>query len=134
MIAIKKESINLFKFSIAKNSKEKKSFIKDISLDIKNIDISDLSNSSKIEEATKLLASRIKYVWKSNAKQAQITKHSKSWWSEECNCTLNNYRITRSLDNWKLFKSTVKSTKCTFFDNKIQEIANKKSSPWELIN
>jgi len=61
-------------------------------------------------------------------------KHSKSWWNEECNCTLNNYRTTRSLDNWKLFKSTVKSTKYIFFDDKIQEITNKKHGPWELMN
>jgi len=39
--------------------KEENSFIKDISLAIKSIDISDLSDSSKIKEATKLLASRI---------------------------------------------------------------------------
>jgi len=124
----------LFKFSIAKNSKEEKSFIKNVSLAIKNIDISDLSDSCKIEEATKSLASRIEYAWKLNAKQVQIMKHSKSWWNEECNRTLNNYRITRSLDNWKLFKSTVKSTKRIFFDDKIQEIANKKHRPWELMN
>jgi len=61
-------------------------------------------------------------------------KHSKSWWNEEYNCTLNNYRTTRSLDNWKLFKNTVKSTKSIFFDDKIQEIANKKHRPWELMN
>ena len=133
-IAIKKESIDSFKFSIAKNSEEEKSFIKDISLAIKNIDILDLSDSCKIEEATKSLVSRIEYVWKLNAKQVQIMKHSKSWWNEECNRTLNNYRTTRSLDNWKLFKSTVKSMKHIFFDNEIQEIANKKRGPWELMN
>jgi len=58
----------LFKFSIAKNSKEEKSFIKNISLAIKDIDILDLSDSSKIEEATNLLASKIECAWKSNAK------------------------------------------------------------------
>ena len=67
-IAIKEESIDLFKSSIAKNSKEEKNFIKDILLAIKNIDISDLSNCSKIEEVTNSLASRIKFAWKTNAK------------------------------------------------------------------
>jgi len=53
---------------IAKNSEEEKSFIKNISLAIKNIDISDLSDSSKIEEAMNSLVSKIEYAWKSNAK------------------------------------------------------------------
>ena len=98
-IAIEEESINLFKFSIAKNSEEEKCFIKDTSLAITGIDISDLSDSSKIEEVTKLLTSRIEHAWKSNAKRVHITKHSKSWWNKKCNHTLNNYRTTRSLDN-----------------------------------
>jgi len=67
-IAIEKESIDSFKFLIAKNSKEKKSFIKNISLAIKNIDISDLSDSSKIEEATNSLVLKIECAWKLNAK------------------------------------------------------------------
>ena len=68
-IAIKEENIDLFKSSIAKNSEEEKNFIKDVSVAIKNIDISDLSDHSKIEEVTNSLASRIKFAWKTNAKQ-----------------------------------------------------------------
>jgi len=67
-IAIKEQSIDSFKFSIAKNSEEEKSFIKKISLAIKNIDILDLSDSSKIEEAMNLLAPIIECSWKSNTK------------------------------------------------------------------
>jgi len=62
MIAIKEENIDLFKSSITKNSKEEKNFIKDISVAIKNIDISDLSDHSKIEEVTNSLVSRIEFV------------------------------------------------------------------------
>jgi len=47
---------------------------------------------------------------------------------------LSNYKMTRSLENWKIFKSKVKTTKQSFFDVKIQEIANKKWGPWELMN
>ena len=68
MIAIKEENINLFKSSIAQNSEEEKNFIKDVSVAIKNIDISDLSDHSKIEEVTNLLVLRIKFAWKMNAK------------------------------------------------------------------
>ena len=42
--------------------------------------------------------------------------------------------MTRNLENWKSFKSTVKSMKWSFFNTKIQEITNKKQEPWKLIS
>jgi len=44
------------------------------------------------------------------------------------------YRQTRQLKDWKKFKGTVKRTKYKFFDNKIDEITNKKCGPWKLMN
>jgi len=42
--------------------------------------------------------------------------------------------MTRSLENWKIFKKVVKTTKRSFFDEKIQEIVNKSQGPWELMD
>ena len=67
-IDIIEENIVLFKHSIAKNSEEKSSFIKDISCAIKNINVSNLSNSNKLEEAMISLASSINHTWKANLK------------------------------------------------------------------
>ena len=79
MIAIEDENINEVKYSIAKNSKEKANFIKEVSIAIKKIDISDLSNISKLEEVVNLLISSINSAWNKNSKCVKITKHSKSW-------------------------------------------------------
>jgi len=62
LISITEENIILSKFSIAKNSKEEASFIKDVSYAIKSIDIADLSDTNKLEEVTNTLTSKIEYV------------------------------------------------------------------------
>ena len=67
-IAIADENIISFKYSIAKNSEEEISFIKNVSCAIKNINISDLSDFNKLEEATNSLTLRIEYIWKANSK------------------------------------------------------------------
>ena len=53
---------------------------------------------------------------------------------DECSHSLNNYRMSRSLDNWKNFKKVVKNTKRSFFNTKIQEVASKSHGSWELTN
>jgi len=67
-IPIAEENIVTSKFSIAKNSEEEESFIKDISYTIKNININDLSNINKLKFITNMLASKIKNVWRANSK------------------------------------------------------------------
>ena len=63
-----------------------------------------------------------------------MSKHSKQWWMDDCSRSLNNYKASRSLENWKNFKKVVKNIKRSFFDEKIQEVTNKRKGPWELMN
>ena len=73
-------------------------------------------------------------MWSKNAKKSKFSKHSKQWWSDSCRLALNSYRASRSRENCKTFKLSIKEAKQSFFDNKIQEIANKSCGPWELMN
>jgi len=61
-------------------------------------------------------------------------KHSKLWWNEECQRELEKYRLLKRLEDWKNFRSTVKETKCIFFDIKVQEITSRSCGPWKLMN
>ena len=78
-IPIAEENIVTSKFSIAKNSKEEENFIKDVSYIIKNIDVSNLLDSNKLEDATNSLTSSLENVCRMNSKQVNIMRHSKSW-------------------------------------------------------
>jgi len=60
-IAIDEEDINLFRYSIAKNSEEEVSFIKEVKHTMKSVDILDISDPIKLEETTNSLALKIKY-------------------------------------------------------------------------
>ena len=133
-IPISEEYITLSRLSIPKKSEEEAVFVKEAIAIIKNLDISNLTDSVKPENILNLFRSRIEQAWVKNAKQTRITKHSKQWWNKECSQALNKYRTSRSLGDWKSFKKLVKTTKRTFFDIKIQEIANKSQGSWELMS
>ena len=134
IISIADEIISTFKLSIPQNSKQETTFVKEIILIFKNLEISNITDKNNLENTVSHLETLINQAWTKNAKQSRITKHSKQWWMEECSGSLDNYRTTRSLENWKKFKKVIKNTKRSFFNIKIQEVVNKSHSPWELMN
>jgi len=128
-ILIEEQHTNNYRHSISKGSKEEKSFIKDLIKDISSINVSNLSNTKSLENVVGLFACIVEKTWDKNSKIVNILRHSKSWWDISCSRNLEKYRSTRSMADWKQFKKTVKSTKCSFFDQKIQEISNKMRGP-----
>ena len=119
------ENVISTKLSIPKNSKEETAFVKEIIANLKNLNTSNITDSDKLENIVNLLELIIKQAWNKNAKQMRIMKHSKQWQNDECIQALDKYRMTRSPKNWKIYKKVVKTIKRPFFDDKIQEVANK---------
>ena len=68
-------------------------------------------------------------IWFEHLKMVNITRYFKAWWNEDCCCSLDKYYQIQNLKNWKNFKNMVKKSKYSFFNNKIEEITNKKCSP-----
>jgi len=133
-IPIVDEIINTSKLLIQQKSEQEIAFIEEVILSFKNFDTSNIANKECLKYMVNNLDSIVNRAWNKNAKQMRITKHSKKWWTDECNKALTDYRASRSLDDWKTFKKVVKNTKKSFFDTKIQEVADKSHSPWELMN
>jgi len=133
-IPIVEESVNSTKHSIIKDSDKETAFINDITLSIRNLNMSNLSDIVSLNNIVNDFTNKVNNAWEKSSKIINIMKHSKSWWNENCNRDLANYRLLKNLEDWKTFQRTVKNTKSDFFDLKIQEIANKKHSSWELIN
>ena len=132
-ILIMEENINICKRTIIKDSVEEV-FIKDVTAFIRSLDTSNLSDIPMLEKAVNDLANNIDSAWVKNSKFTNITKHSKSWWENNCSRDLKKYRSSKSLKDWKAFYRTVKNTKRFFFDLKILEITNKKQGLWELMS
>ena len=122
------------KRTIVKNNNEEIMFIKELTAALRNINMSDISDISSLESTVNAFASSVDSIWSKNSKITNIVVHSKSLWNTNCRHDLNAYRASKSLEDWKQFKKTVKNTKWTFFNLKIQEISYKKQGPWKLMN
>ena len=133
-IPIIEEVIQSSKITIHPKNNQETAFVEEVILSFKSLDISVIDDSNKLESIVNQLGMIIDQAWKKNTKKSRISKHSKQWWMDKCSRSLNNYRASRSLENWKNFKKVVKNIKRSFFDEKIQEVTNKRKGPWELMN
>jgi len=118
-VPIVDETINTSKLLIQQNSKQETAFIEEVISVFKNLNTLNISNKECLENMVNNLNSLINQVWNKNVKQMRITRHSKQWWTNECKKAINEYRASRSLENWKTFKKVIKDTKRSFFDSKI---------------
>jgi len=96
-IPIVEEFVNSSKWFIIKNSKKEVVFIKDITDSLKELNISNLLDSNRLENTVKFFANSVEHVWERNSKSINITKHLKSWWNKNCNKSLTKYRSSKNL-------------------------------------
>ena len=102
-IPIVEESVNTTKCSIIKDSEEKASFVKEVTISIRNLNTSNLLDITSLDRVVNEFASIVNSAWEKNSKIINVTKHSKSWWNKDCRRDLENYRSLKSLEDWKTF-------------------------------
>ena len=98
-IPINEEVVYTLKLSIPQRSEQETAFIKEIISNFKNLDMFNIADMEKLEYIVSQLRAIINQAWTKNAKNSRISKHSKQWWTDKCSCSLNNYRMSRSLNN-----------------------------------
>ena len=76
-ISIADEIVSTSKLSILQHSKQETAFVKEVILNFKKLDMSNINDKDNLENNVKHLEVLIKQVWTKNAKKLRITKHSK---------------------------------------------------------
>jgi len=102
-IPINEENINLRKRTISKNSDEEDLFIKEVITSFLKLDTSNILDISQLEKIVIDFANIVESAWTKKSKIINITKHSKSWWNNNCNSDLDKYRHLKSVEDWKTF-------------------------------
>ena len=133
-ISIIEEHVQTKKQSLIKNSEEESHFINKLVYFLKSINTESIQSIDTFETIIQTFASNIYRIWHKHSKIVNITRYSKTEWDNNCYRDLDMYKQSKQLEDWKKFKRTVKKTKQEFFNRKIDEITNKKCSPWELMN
>jgi len=98
-VSINETNIDNSFWSISKNSKEEKNFIKAITDNILTLDTLNIMSKENLEAIVQQLASIFNEAWYSQAKKKCITKHSKEWWNHACTESLNRYRNTGDIEH-----------------------------------
>ena len=111
IIPIIEKYINIRKRTIVKDSDEEVVFIKELTAALRSINMSDISDIISLDSTVNAFTSSIDSIWSKNSKIINIMVHSKSWWDSNCSRDLDTYKASKSLEDWKQFKKTVKNTK-----------------------
>ena len=110
-IMIFEKYIQTKKWTIIKNSEKERNFIAKLTKSVKKLNTEQIASKKDLEQVVQKFIYNMDEIWFKHSKIVNITKHSKSWWNNECQRKLEKYRFSTHLEDWKTFKSIVKKTK-----------------------
>ncbi|CAA7267347.1 unnamed protein product [Cyclocybe aegerita] len=119
--------------TIKPGSEAEKSFISDILRDLAAIPVAAPATKEGVEALANAIATAFLDAWLAHLTESKPTKHSKSWWTDECSEAFGVYQLSRSLADYNKFKKACKDAKDDFFDECIAEIATSRKRPWDLM-
>jgi len=117
-LPISLENIHFSKKVLKHNSNEKRAFLSSVNRRLHTLNFSDLDSVASLNS----LSEAVSRVFTSRS--ITVTTQSKEWWNDECTPALKTYRHTGARQDWHSFCSATRSTKQSFFDERIAEIAS----------
>jgi hypothetical protein len=72
--------------------------------------------------------------WSTHAKEKQLSKNSKGWWTDACSHNLATFQASSSDEDWKRYRCTMRAAKQKFFNDWVHEVASSDQQPWDLTS
>ena len=133
-LPISPENIRFSRKVLKRDSDEENDFLSSVTMRLRALNFSRLNSVDDLDLLSKAISRVIFNAWEANARNITITTRSKEWWNDKYRDTLAIYRHTRAREDWRLFCSTTRSAKQSFFDDKIAEIVSTNKCPWDLMS
>ena len=110
------------------------SWIKDVSDVLATLgDNAPPGTLGEVNEVVQTMLAIFSKAWDDHADYVDVTRNSKKWWNGSCTRVLAMYRSSRLQEDWAEFHRTTRVAKCSFFNQRIQDIVVKKALPWNIV-
>ena len=133
-LPISPENIHFSRKVLKRDSDEGNDFLSSVTMGLRALNFSRLDSVGNLDLLSTAVSRVIANAWEANARNITVTTRSKEWWNNEYKDALAAYRRTGAREDWRLFRSTTRSAKQSFFDDRIAEIASTNKHPWDLMS
>ena len=128
------ENIHFSRKVLKHDSDKENNFLSSVTMGLHALNFFRLNSVDDLDLLSTTVSRVISNAWEINARNITVTTQSKEWWNDECRDALVAYRRTGAREDWHLFRSTTRSAKQSFFDDRIAEIASTNKRPWDLMS
>ncbi|KAF9263129.1 hypothetical protein L218DRAFT_866086, partial [Marasmius fiardii PR-910] len=120
--------------TLPKGGEQEEAFLEHLSDGLATFASLDMSSPELLALGVELFGNHMREAWNQCSKKSRITRKSKPWWNQGCLEALDSYHGNPSRESWGEFRRVVKSSKHTFFDNQVKEIASTNARLWDLMS
>jgi hypothetical protein len=99
------------RWSLPRGSEEEEAYLKEASESLSALTARAVRDVQELDVVVGDIAAALALAWLNNAKESQLGKHSKGWWSPECSTTLARHQLSRDPEDWKSYRRVMRVAK-----------------------